>query len=268
MTDRYTVMGNPIAHSMSPQIHAFFAQVLKDDLTYDTTLVPEGQFVATAKEFFKQGSGCNITVPCKLDAHAFAAELTPYAKSAGAVNTLKKQEDGSILGDNTDGRGFIADLKRLGQNVTGKKILVLGAGGAAQGVLRPLLEENPASVTLVNRTVEKAQKVAAPYGDSLSVDTYQNLKPGFDVIINATSSSLQKTLPAVTDDVFAGAELVYDLMYAKDGVTTLLSHCKDLGVKNCFDGFGMLICQAALAYELWRGVRPDTDQAVAHFRPQ
>lgn len=267
MTDRYAVFGNPIAHSMSPQIHAYFASLCGDDLEYGTVLVPAGEFAKQCDSFFSHGGrGCNVTVPCKLDACAYADELTPYAQSAGAVNTLKLQNDGKILGDNTDGRGFIADLKRLKLYPEGKRILLIGAGGAAKGIMHPLLEEKPAAVTVVNRNMDKAVELAKAYGKEVTVCRYDELKAEYDLVINATSSSLNGALPPLEDEVLRAASAAYDLMYKKDGVTTFTQHAIELGVTDCHDGFGMLIMQAALSYELWRGVRPDAGKAIAHFR--
>ncbi len=265
MTDRYAVLGNPIAHSMSPKIHAYFAEITGEDIQYDPLLVPEGEFEQTVTEFFKLGKGCNITVPCKLNAYDFADELSPYAKAAGAVNTLKKLDDGSILGDNTDGRGLTSDLKRLGVNMKGAKILILGAGGAARGIVRPLQDEDPAAITLVNRTAEKAKSLA----DNFKIDfapSFESLKGHFDIILNATSASLGGSIPNVSEDIYAGASFAYDLMYRPDGETIFTKRVKELGCKASSDGFGMLIMQAALSFKIWRGVEPDAQKAIEHFR--
>ena len=166
MTDKYLVFGNPIAHSMSPDLHTFFADSTNQDLVYDRELVEDGCFNLQADRFFDNGGrGCNITVPCKLDAYNYADTLSEYAKAAGAVNTLKKMEDGTIYGDNTDGRGLVYDLKRLGCVLKGAKVLIIGAGGATQGILKPILEEEPESITIANRTFEKAQKLSLLYKD-------------------------------------------------------------------------------------------------------
>lgn len=267
MTDRYAVFGNPIAHSMSQRIHSYFASLTGEDIEYGTVLVPDGEFVKQCDLFFSQGGrGCNITVPCKLEAFAYADELTSYAQAAGAVNALKLQDDGTVLGDNTDGRGFIADLRRLGYSAAGKRILLVGAGGAAKGIMQPLLEENPAAVTVVNRNENRAQELVRPYGQRVKVCSYADLAAEYDLIINATSSSLNNTLPPLDDEIVAHAEAVYDLMYKKDGDTLFTNHARSLGLSWCHDGFGMLIMQAALSYELWRGIRPDAAKAIAHFR--
>ena len=265
MTDRYAVFGNPIAHSMSPKIHAYFAQTTGEDIQYDPILVPDGQFEQTVTEFFKVGRGCNITVPCKLNAYDFADELSPYAKAAGAVNTLKKLDDGSILGDNTDGRGLTSDLKRLGVKLQGSKILILGAGGAARGIVLPLMDENPASITLVNRTSEKAKALA----ENFKVDfaqAFEDVQGHFDIILNATSASLGGSIPNVADDIYADASFAYDLMYRPEGETIFTKRVKELGCSATADGFGMLIMQAALSFKIWRGVEPDAQKAIEHFR--
>lgn len=264
MTDRYAVFGNPIAHSLSPKIHAFFAKDTGEELSYEPILVPEGRFKETAREFFCDGKGCNVTVPCKLDAYDFADVLTPYAEAAGAVNTLKKLENGCIEGDNTDGRGLTADLKRLGVKLDGAKILVMGAGGAARGIIRPLQDENVALVTVVNRTFEKAKKLAEHFG--VQACSYEELSADYDVIINATSTSLNGTLPPLADEILSKASFAYDLMYKPNGETTFTKKALEKGCTEVADGFGMLIMQAALSFELWRGVKPDVTKAITYFR--
>lgn len=266
MTDTYVVMGNPIAHSLSPKIHAFFAHRAGDDIDYQPLLVPEGAFVQTADNFFKSGRGCNITVPCKLDAYAYADQLTPYAEAAGAVNTLKKLEDGSILGDNTDGRGLVADLKRQHVTLEGSRILVIGAGGAARGIMKPLLDEKPEEIVIANRTQTKAVALAARFGGVVRAENYHSLKPGFDVVLNASSTSLKGTLPPVADELLADAAFAYDLMYSPEAHTIFTDHALECGCDAVSDGLGMLIMQAALSYQLWRGIMPDFDAAIDAFR--
>lgn len=265
MTSRYVVFGNPIAHSMSPEIHAYFAKICNQDISYERVLVPEGQFASLASDLFAKGlCGCNITVPCKLDAYAFADTLTDYAKAAGAANTLKRLADGKILGDNTDGRGLIADLERLGCQIKGKRILVVGAGGAARGILLPILEQNPELLAIVNRNELKAFELAKEH-PQIKVVLYSCLKSQYDVIINATSASLMGKLPPLTDGVIANANFVYDLMYKQDGKTAFVEKARSLGVKESHDGLGMLLGQAALSFELWTQVRPNLHQAYVEF---
>ncbi len=267
MSDKYAVCGNPIAHSRSPQIHSFFAKTLKDDLTYTTLLVPPGKFKETVDDFVsKGGKGLNITVPCKLEACAYADELSPYAKAAGAVNVLKFNQDGSVFGDNTDGRGFIYDLKRLNLPIRGQKVLLLGAGGAAQGLIKPVFEEQPLEVTIVNRTPQKAEKIAAECGYPLQVTGYEQLTAGYDLVVNCTSTSLRHELPPVPQEVLRHCKVAYDLMYATDEETSFVAEARSLGVPHCIDGLGMLIAQAALTYALWRGKTPDVNLSIEHFR--
>lgn len=266
MTSHYAVLGNPVAHSLSPDIHAFFAKNTHEDLEYGRVLVPKGEFAKTADAFFEHCDGCNITVPCKGDAFKYADELTPWAQAAGAVNTLKKLDGGKILGDNTDGRGLAADLKRLGIKVAGARLLIIGAGGAARGILKPLAEEKPAVITIANRTFEKAQDLAAAFPGIAAAARLGEARGPFDLIINASSSSLKGVLPAVDESVYQGCGCAYDLMYRPDGHTLFSDHAKEAGAARAYDGFGMLIMQAALSFALWRGIMPDAELACRHFR--
>lgn len=266
MTDKYVLFGNPVAHSMSPALHAFFAQETHQDLEYGRILVEEGCFKLRADEFFRNGGlGCNVTVPCKLDAFSYADNLTEYAESAGAVNTLKKMLDGSILGDNTDGRGLVYDLKRLGCQLKDAHVLIIGAGGAAKGILKPVIECGVKKITIVNRTVSKALDLAVLYPGIVDGTSYENLNGIYDVIINATSLSLKNELPKIGDDIISKSSFVYDLMYRPDGHTCFTDKAVSLGV-NAHDGFGMLVGQAILSFELWREVQPDFDHAIMKFR--
>ncbi len=267
MTDRYTIFGNPVAHSMSPVLHPYFAKVLGEDLEYGRTLVEPGAFAATAAAFFASGGcGANVTVPCKVDACNFCQELTPYAKEAGAVNTMKALGDGQVLGDNTDGRGFIEDLHRLGAPLQGARVLVMGAGGAARGILGLLAREGVSHLALTNRSAERAVELARTVS-GVEVVPDGKASGHYDLIVNATSSSLLGILPNLSDQVLGDCAFAYDLMYSKDGNTTFTRHAEDLGVGQVADGYGMLILQAVLGFELWRGKRPDTADALRHFRP-
>ena len=262
--DHYAVFGNPIAHSMSPKIHTYFAKQTGESMDYTTVLVPAGEFCKTADEFFKNAKGCNITVPCKLDAFKYADELTPEAQAAGAVNTLKKLSDGKVIGHNTDGLGLVADLKRQQVLLKDARILILGAGGAARGIIKPLLAEKPSSMTVVNRTIDKAADLAQCFG--IGHSSYTELSGNYDVIINATSSSLSASLPPLDCNILSQAYAVYDLMYSKDGTTIFTQKARELGCQVVSDGFGMLIMQAACSFSFWRGVEVDAEDAMRHFR--
>jgi shikimate dehydrogenase len=257
--DRYVVIGNPIAHSKSPDIHARFAQQTAQHLIYDRVLAPLDGFATTVRELIAHGcKGANVTVPFKLEAYALATSLTERAKAAGAVNTLKFDED-TILGDNTDGIGLVTDIIRnAGVAVEGKRVLLLGAGGAARGVILPLLEQRPQQLVVANRTVAKAEELAnqfAAYG-AISACAFNAVHGVFDVVINATSASLSAELPPIAPDVFAPSTLAYDMMYGKE--PTVFMQFADVQGAQVRDGLGMLVEQAAEAFHLWRGVRPDT----------
>ena len=213
-TYRCAVIGNPIAHSRSPDIHAAFAQVRGINLRYDRILAEAENFAAIVAQFFADGGrGLNITLPYKQQAHDLAQQLTDRAQAAGAVNTLHRQADGTLLGDNTDGIGLVRDLtEQLGINLAGKHILLLGAGGAARGVILPLADCQPASITIANRTHAKAQQLAQQF--AIQATEYHQLTQAYDIIINATSSSLQHAAPDVPPDIFAGCFLAYDMFYA------------------------------------------------------
>lgn len=269
MTDLYAVIGHPIAQSKSPQIHAAFAQQLGHDLRYEAILGPLGGFRGAVDAFCGQGGkGLNVTVPFKLDAFALATERTERAEQAGAVNTLKL-EGAAALGDNTDGAGLIADVRgRLGVALEGTRILLMGAGGAARGVLLPLLRERPACVAIANRTVEKATALARRFQTFGPVDGGDYARLGgrrFDVVINATSASLYGEVPPVPPGIFAPGALAYDMAYGS-GPTAFLAFARDQGAGRLADGLGMLVAQAAESFYLWRGVRPDIEPVIAMLR--
>lgn len=266
--DKYAVLGNPIEHSMSPLLHEFFASETNQALSYDRILVENGAFEETVRAFFSNGGrGCNVTVPCKVDAFELADNLSDYATAAGAVNTLKLMDDGSIFGDNTDGRGLVYDLKRLSCPLDDARILIIGAGGAAKGILLPIINESPKEIVITNRTVSKAMALASMYPTKVKGCGFYDLEGNFDLIINASSSSLSGELPPVSDEIVAKATAVYDLMYSKTAETPFTEKARALNVKNVNDGFGMLIGQAILSFELWRGVKPDFNDAIRKFRP-
>lgn len=267
--DRYAVFGHPIGHSKSPLIHARFAELTGQDLVYSAEDVPAERFDRAAADFFAAGGkGLNCTVPLKELAWRYAGQLTPRARLAGAVNTLAVQAGGGVLGDNTDGVGLIADLRRNhGIDPAGRRILVLGAGGAARGILGPLLDCKPAGVALANRTAARAEAIAAEfagYGE-LAVLAYPQLAGlRFDLLINATAASLSGELPPLPDDLLAGDGCCYDLAYASQP-TAFVAWGLEHGAARSLDGLGMLVEQAAEAFLLWRGVRPPTAALLAEL---
>ena len=267
--DRYVVFGNPIAHSKSPVLHRLFAEQTGQVMQYDTLLAPLDDFAGCARAFFLEGCGANVTVPFKEEAYRLAAQLTPRAQRAGAVNTLSKQADGSLLGDNTDGAGLVRDLTvNAGFSLQGKRILILGAGGAVRGALEPILAEGPASVTIANRTVEKAEVLAELFSDlgPVAASGFDWLREPVDVIINATSASLSGEVPPIASSLIEpGKTLCYDMMYGKEP-TPFCRWASEHGAGQVLDGLGMLAEQAGEAFYLWRGVRPDTAPALVELR--
>lgn len=267
MTDLYAVMGNPIKHSKSPSIHAQFAEQTGQDVMYTAMMVPIDGFEQAVKDFFKGGKGLNVTVPFKEEAYTLATQLTPRAAKAGAVNTLKLLENGDILGDNTDGEGMVQDLLNQGVTLHGKRILVVGAGGAVRGVLQPVLAQLPSEVVIVNRTVEKAEALAQLFqteGPILAAQ-FSEITGTFDVVINGTSASLNGEVPPIPASVIGPHTSVYDMMYAKEP-TAFLSWAAEQGAGNVIDGLGMLVQQAAVSFELWRGVKPATEDVHDKLR--
>ena len=273
MPDKYAVFGNPVAHSRSPQIHAAFAAQTGEAIEYRRILVPEGKFRETARQFLSSGGrGMNITVPCKEDAFAFADQLSPRARRAGAVNTLKVDDDATVLGDNTDGRGLLTDLTdNLRWLVTGQRILLLGAGGAARGVLEPLLAQAPKALVIANRTERKAQLLARSFSDlgNIRATDYADLvrEQPFDLVINATSAGLSGKLPPLPDSIIGGNSCCYDMLYgAKPSI--FMDWAGHLGAKQLADGLGMLVEQAAESFFLWRGKRPHTKPVIEAMRAE
>jgi shikimate dehydrogenase len=268
---RYAVMGNPIAHSKSPFIHAAFARQTGRRISYEAILVPPGELAAALDRFQAEGGqGLNVTVPFKEDAFRCADGLSERARLAEAVNTLKLGADGSRWGDNTDGVGLIRDLTdNHGQGLHDRRVLVLGAGGAARGILGPLLEQQPAHLTIANRTPERAVALAgrfAPYGSVQGRGLGDALAGRhFDVVINATAASLQGEAPALPDELFVPGACAYDLMYSARP-TAFLRWAADQGVETRLDGLGMLVEQAAESFYVWQGVRPETAPVIAALR--
>jgi shikimate dehydrogenase len=268
MTDRYAVIGNPIVQSKSPIIHAAFAKATSQDLTYEKIEAPTapGQFVGTVNAFRAAGGrGINVTAPFKLDAFSFANEHSERAKLAGAVNAMKFDGD-RVTAENFDGVGLVRDLEiNLNTPLKGKRILILGAGGATRGALHPILERAPAFVFVANRTAQKAHDLVAQYSSNTSVTSggFEDIAhQSFDVVLNATSASLTNAQLKISPSVYAPNALAYDLTYGK-GLTPFLKHANAASVKRLADGVGMLVEQAAEAFYWWRGVRPDTQHTIA-----
>ena len=270
MLDSYAVIGNPISHSKSPYIHNQFAQQTGEELMYSTLFAPIDKFAQTVCDFRDSGGkGVNVTVPFKEDAWHFASELNDLAKRAGAVNTLIFHENGEVTGANTDGIGIVRDLQQNHDiSLSNKRILVLGAGGAVRGVLQPLLAENPASIMLANRTVEKATALANDFADlgTITGGGFADIgTENFDLIINGTAASLQGQVPPIPETCLAEQGSCYDMMYSANEDTAFVVWAKQHHAKKALDGLGMLVEQAAESFYLWRGVRPDTKAVLASF---
>lgn len=271
MTDRYCVFGNPIAHSKSPAIHTLFAASTQQDLSYEALLAPLDGFADAVCDFVAAGGrGANVTVPFKEEAFRLCNRLSQRAERAGAVNTLVF-DGNEIFGDNTDGAGLVRDITcNLGFSLAGKRVLLLGAGGAARGVILPLLAGQPASLFIANRSPEKAEALASLFAGSVTVDGGNVAKisgKSFDLLINATSASLSGASISMPAGVFAPGSLAYDMMYGK-GDTPFMAQARSQGAAQCADGLGMLVEQAAEAFMLWRGVRPETPIVLAGLRAQ
>jgi len=268
--DRYAVIGNPVAHSKSPQIHTLFAEQTGQTLVYTSELAEIGQFAATVKHFFQHhGKGLNITVPFKEEAWAYATQRSDRAQRAGAVNTLKLLPDGQVYGDTTDGVGLVRDLiQNHGILIKGRSILIIGAGGAVRGVLESLLEQQPTSLLISNRTKHKAVQLAEDFSDLGHIDGCgldELNHSGFDIVINGTSASLQGELPPLPGSIFNQGACSYDMMYAAQP-TAFMQWSQDNGAQQVFDGLGMLVEQAAESFYLWRGVRPQTAPVIEYIR--
>lgn len=269
MTDKYAVIGNPIGHTKSPLIHGLFAEETMQDIIYSAIegpLEPENGFADTVRAFQKAGGrGINITAPFKLKAFAMADERSDRATLAGAANAIKF-ENGKIFAENFDGIGLLRDIEvNLGQPLKGRRVLVLGAGGAVRGALLPFLNAQPAELVIANRHVEKARGLVSEVGspDALRALGYNELEPlgRFDLVVNATSASLTGELPPVPPTVFSPDGIAYELAYGKS-LTPFLRLACNAGVSAVADGVGMLVEQAAEAFEWWRGVRPQTRTVI------
>ncbi len=259
MVDQYAVFGNPINHSKSPLLHASFARRCGQTISYRAILAPVDGFSPALQSFIDQGGrGANVTVPFKLEAFALCDEVTPRANTAAAVNTLWFK-GGKIFGDNTDGVGLVRDITfNAGVTLFSRRVLLLGAGGAARGALLPLLEQEPSELVIANRSMDKAQQLAMAFRQygPVSSCAFADLSGQFDVIINATSASLQAERPPLADAIYQVGSFAYDMLYA-DRPTLFLQHAASCQAQTR-DGWGMLVEQAAEAFHTWRGVRPET----------
>jgi len=268
--DRYAVMGNPVAHSKSPRIHRMFAVQTCQELEYSAILVEPGNFAAAVAEFQSQGgNGLNITVPFKQEAWALSDRRSDRAERAGAVNTLLLVKSGRHFGDNTDGAGLVRDLTfNHGAALAGKRLLLLGAGGAARGVIEPLLHERPALLVVANRTADKAVALARSFcglGHTEGCGLDEPEGQHFDIIINATAASLSGQVPALPASVVTPQSWCYDMMYANEP-TAFMNWASEQGAPRVMDGLGMLVEQAAESFFLWRGIRPDTAAVINALR--
>lgn len=265
MTDRYAVIGNPVAHSKSPWIHAEFARSTRQDIEYLRIEAPQDGFARTVGEFRSaNGRGANVTLPFKEEAYRYCDEVSPAGRLAGAVNTLAFASTGT-RGENTDGSGLLRDLTvNLGFPVRGRAILVLGAGGAARGLVGPLSGAGATRIVIANRTVAKAQELAKPFSASVEACGFDALEGrDFELVINATSAGMDNLAPSVPASVFRKGALAYELVYGRD--TPFLAMARRCGAKTA-DGSGMLVEQAADSFLLWRGIRPHTAPVIAALR--
>ena len=265
--DRYLVIGNPIAHSLSPEIHARFARSLGELISYERCLVPAGGFAAHARRFFDEGGrGANVTLPFKVDAFEFAARSSDRARLAGAANFLAAR-DGRIEADNTDGAGLVADLTRNhGVALKGARIVLVGAGGAARGVIAPLLAQQPASLVVANRTRERALELAKTFAHlgPIRACELQEIPADATLLINATSTSTKGEPLALGPGVLHADLVAYDMAYGA-GARAFVERARAAGARAS-DGLGMLVEQAAESYYLWRGLRPETGPVLAELR--
>lgn len=271
MSDQYAVMGNPIKHSLSPQIHTLFAQQTQQNMNYQALLVAEDEFEKTVQNFFaNSGKGLNITLPFKQRAWKMADISTPRADFAQAANTLIRLEDGRLQADNTDGAGLLNDLiNQYTQLLEGRRILVIGAGGAVRGVLANLLGEEPSELVLTNRTLSTAQELAQHFacqGNIIAADI-KSIQGPFDLIVNGTSASLSNRLPEVHDGLINSHTLAYDMVYGREP-TVFMHWALEQGAHQAADGLGMLVEQAAEAFMLWRKQQPNTAKVLDALRAQ
>lgn len=267
---KFAVFGNPIAHSKSPRIHQLFSEQTQRPLSYVTQLAEHELFQTALTTYLAEGAhGANITTPFKEQAYQLCHELTERARLAGAVNTVKKMENGQLVGDNTDGIGLVSDLERLGMLKAGNKVLLVGAGGAARGVILPLLESG-CELVITNRTYAKAQQLAQQFADygAISACEQENLAGNqFDLIVNATASGLQGQVPSIPSSLINKDTACYDMFY-QASLTPFLAWAKANGAVNYADGLGMLVGQAAHAFFLWHDVMPDIESVLKQLRQE
>ena len=262
MTERYAVIGHPVSHSKSPQIHAEFARQTGQDMVYDRVEAPLDGFEIEVQKFRQEGGrGLNVTLPFKAQAFRYSADLSERARAAGAVNTLAFRDH--VFGDNTDGVGLVRDIEgNLGVSLHRKSVLIVGAGGAAQGVLGALLDARVARLVIANRTVDRAKALAARFPDT-TASGFAALAEPFDIVINATSAGLSGEALPLPASIWRPDTLAYDMVYGRD--TAFLAAARAAGARAC-DGLGMLVEQAAESFFIWRGVRPETRGVLARLR--
>ena len=272
---QYAVIGNPIEHSRSPAIHLAFARQCGIELDYGRLLAPLDGFTAAIHDFFSQGGrGLNVTVPFKEEAFELARRaLSRRAELAGAVNTLWMR-DGQLQGCNTDGVGLLADLRRLDHDPSRRRVLLVGAGGAARGVLLPLLEADCAHLRIVNRSVQRATDLhreittrLPQFSERLSSGSLSDAGVSWDIVINATSGGLSGQAPALPASLYAEGALAYDMVYGSKP-TPFMVQADRSGATHCVDGLGMLVGQAAASFEIWHGVLPETEPVLAALRDE
>lgn len=268
--DRYAVMGNPVGHSLSPTIHALFAEQTGQSLTYEAICPPREGFAEAVRGFQREGGrGLNVTLPFKGEAYELADTRTTRAQRAQAVNTLSCRADYSLAGDNTDGAGLLRDLTgNHGVVLADAAVLVLGAGGAVRGVLGPLLEAGPLRVMIANRTAGRARELASAFADlgaveGIGLDALDGRS--FDVVVNGTSTGLTGEPPALPDDLLRRGAICYDMVYG-EAAAAFLDWARRQGARLATDGLGMLVEQAAESFRVWRGVHPDTAAVIEALR--
>ena len=266
--DQYAVFGNPIKQSKSPFIHTIFATQTSQQLVYQAIEPSDEDFKITLNRFFKNGGkGCNVTMPYKEQAFQFAQQLTERASLAGAVNTLKLNDDNVVIGDNTDGAGLVLDIKNNNINLTGARILLLGAGGAARGVCGPLLAESPKELVIANRTFSKAEILVNIFSDlgNVSASELTQLDGQFDLIINSTAASINGEVPVISPALITSETAIYDMMYSAQA-TPFNQWAAQLGATVVIDGLGMLVGQAAESFTVWRDVKPNAQKVLTELR--